>query len=147
MVFVRSAVRALIRRDERLLVACYTDAIGEWFALPGGGQNPGETLVEALLRECREETGLIVRVGRLRFVRELITDRFPSMNLPADVHQVEHIFECEEEGTASAELMLDTGQSGCRWVSLTVLRTERFFPHGILDLLDEPFVGYLGVGS
>jgi 8-oxo-dGTP pyrophosphatase MutT (NUDIX family) len=147
MAVVRSAVRALIRQDDRLLVACYTDVAGEWFALPGGGQRYGEDLAQALIRECREEAGVSVRVGRLRFVRELITARLPSRNLPADLHQVEHIFECVAEGPSSGELALDRGQSGCRWVPLALLRNERFFPREVLDMLDEPSVVYLGVGS
>ena len=35
------------------------------WGLPGGGLDPGETLHEALLRECREELGCSVDVGYL----------------------------------------------------------------------------------
>lgn len=37
---------------------------GRW-CLPGGGMDPGESAAEACAREALEETGLIVRVGRL----------------------------------------------------------------------------------
>jgi 8-oxo-dGTP pyrophosphatase MutT (NUDIX family) len=45
-----------------LLKAAYGD---EAWGLPGGGLEPGETLHEALVRECREELGCEVAVSVL----------------------------------------------------------------------------------
>jgi 8-oxo-dGTP pyrophosphatase MutT (NUDIX family) len=39
-------------------------AEGKW-VLPGGGLEPEESLADALIRECREEVGLVVEPGRL----------------------------------------------------------------------------------
>ena len=38
---------------------------GQWWDLPGGALDPGEGDAEALVREFGEETGLVVRPGRL----------------------------------------------------------------------------------
>jgi ADP-ribose pyrophosphatase YjhB (NUDIX family) len=142
---IRTAARALILRDEALLVTCYQDAEGEWFALPGGGQRHGEELRATIARECLEETGYQVHVGRLRFVRELIAARYPLPHSPPDFHQVEHIFQCEvTEEHAAAATKPDTLQSDCRWVPVTELRRARFYPRTLLDHLRNSEVVYLG---
>src|SRR6266480_6177819 len=60
----RIGVFALIfDEDQRVLLARRRDI--DWWNLPGGGMEAGETVDEALWREVREETGLEVEVERL----------------------------------------------------------------------------------
>jgi ADP-ribose pyrophosphatase YjhB (NUDIX family) len=48
---------------------------GLW-SFPGGGLEPQETLAQAVAREVREETGLIVEVGTLACVLERMGDDY-----------------------------------------------------------------------
>ena len=48
---------------EKVLLTRRTDN-GRW-CLPGGAMDPGESAAECCAREVLEETGLIVRVGKL----------------------------------------------------------------------------------
>ncbi len=60
---VRPSVSAVVCRDGRLLLQQRADG-GQW-GLPGGSIEVGETVIQALEREVREETGFEVTVGRL----------------------------------------------------------------------------------
>ena len=56
----RPTVAAIIERDGRFLVVEETDGVHpeRVFNQPAGHQDPGETMLEAVVRETREETGL-----------------------------------------------------------------------------------------
>ena len=62
---VREGVIAVIRRDGRYLVIKRSETViapGK-ICFPGGGIEPGETLRDAVVRECREELGVMVVPG------------------------------------------------------------------------------------
>jgi 8-oxo-dGTP diphosphatase len=59
----RIGVYALIFKDAQVLLALRRDI--DWWNLPGGGMELGETVEEAVCREVSEETGLEVEVERL----------------------------------------------------------------------------------
>ena len=60
----RIGVFALIFDNEGCILLGHRRDI-DWWNLPGGGMESGETVDEALCREVREETGLEVEVERL----------------------------------------------------------------------------------
>jgi len=67
----RTAVRVVVldERDQILLFRTRSPdypELGTWWELPGGGIDPGESYLDAAVRELREETGFVVgrdRVG------------------------------------------------------------------------------------
>jgi 8-oxo-dGTP pyrophosphatase MutT (NUDIX family) len=61
--YFRISVNALVFVEGRVLLAQRRDI--DWWNLPGGGMEPGETVEEALRREVLEETGLHVEPVKL----------------------------------------------------------------------------------
>lgn len=62
--------QVVIFDGECILVARHACPDREYWVLPGGAIEPGETPEEAAVRETLEETGLTVRLQRLLFVDE-----------------------------------------------------------------------------
>lgn len=73
----RIGVRAIIFKDGKLLANKFHHEGGEsaHWATPGGGLDPHETIVDGVIREIIEETGITPRVGRLLFIQQFRSER------------------------------------------------------------------------
>ncbi len=67
---VELTVLCLLRRDGEILLQRRAKADWPGYVLPGGHVEPGESIVEAVVREMREETGLTVLHPRLCGVKQ-----------------------------------------------------------------------------
>ncbi len=70
--FIRIRVAAIIVEQGRILLEKHAKDGREYWVLPGGGADVGETLSEALRRELREEIGIESETGDLAFACEAI---------------------------------------------------------------------------
>lgn len=64
----RAAVRVVVTDDRSVLLFSDTDPGrpgAKWWITPGGGIDPGESPLQAAVRELAEETGLVVEPGQL----------------------------------------------------------------------------------
>jgi ADP-ribose pyrophosphatase YjhB (NUDIX family) len=85
--------------DGRVLLIRRSDN-GFW-ALPGGCQNLGETPAECAVRECKEESGYVVRIKDLLGVWSSL--RYEYVNYPWKDNQFTHVlFQAEIIGGASS---------------------------------------------
>ena len=147
---VRSSAKAIIIDKGKLLAIMHRDEDEIWFSLPGGGQEPGETLVRSLERECLEELGVEVEVGRLRFVREYIGRNHEFAAHDYNDHQLDHFFECVHLGDQSCGLPAnpDSNQIGVSWLPIQNLDEYRLYPRVLTGLLmnshGSPDLAYLG---
>lgn len=144
----RISVKALIIQDGRILLPMHRDESGDYFILPGGGQEWGETAAAALERECREELGVDVIVGDLVGARDYIA-RHHEFAATDHAHQVELMFRCTLAGDAVPVVgaVPDPRQVGVKWLALAELESVRFYPRRLAELLVANGVvafGYLG---
>lgn len=148
---IRNAARAVIIRDEQLLLL-RKEGGGkpERYALPGGGQDTGETLQQALVRECREEIGTTVSVGRLLFVADFFKLRDTSP--PSTRHVVELMFLCHVPGdyTPASGYHPDKHQTGVVWMPLGELEQIVLYPvslgrhvHAAMQGSTESYLGVI----
>ena len=91
----RVSVRGIAFLDGRLIFA---EESSGFLKLPGGGQDEGETDLETLVREFKEETGCSVIPES---VREFgyIEEKRRSLHEDMIWHQFNHLYFCEVDGT------------------------------------------------
>lgn len=104
-----------------------SDLAGRWF-LPGGGVDHGEHPDATVVREVREETGLDVRVTR---VREVLTDVVDLPHRDVQVHTVRLVYDvevvggrlrAEPDGSSDALAVLPPNEAARLWLAPYVAR-------------------------
>ena len=139
---IRNSAKALIIRDGKMAAIKIRDAGEEWFIMPGGGQEPEETLPEAVCREVAEELGIEVACQDLLFIVEGVHGE--------SFHRVDLVFACEYIGAIpDANLHSDTNQVGIEWLEISALISQPLYPsrlrRQIMNYYEgKPYKVYLG---
>jgi len=91
--FKRTAVRAIIFKDHKL--AMIQSLKFQEYKFPGGGILDGEPMIEALIRETKEETGLLINKDSIKPYGYMIEKRKSILN-PNDVFEMDsYYYLCE----------------------------------------------------
>ncbi len=99
-VFRRPSVRGIIIRDGR--IAMIHSLKYEYYKFPGGGIEKGESNEEALVREIREESGLIVRADSIKEFG--LVRRIEKGSIDDIFIQENYYYICGTEGKTSQRL-------------------------------------------
>ena len=128
---VRSTAKAIIiHNDKVLLNKCYDKNNGHYYSLPGGGQNKYETIRDAIVRECKEETGYSVVPVRFCGICEEICDNDETREFYSQyAHKLYHIYLCKLESEIQANPTdIDDMQEYCQWVDISELNSLTMLP-------------------
>lgn len=139
---IRNSVRALIVRKNQVLLLRKRGRNGQQrYAMPGGGQDRGETLHECVLRECREEIAAKVSIVGLAHVANAFKP--VDAKLVNYRQQVEFIFHCRlpKNYKPRQGRKPDKNQVGVEWVSLDRLEKIDLRPLGMASLIRRAAAG------
>jgi len=148
---IRNAAKAITLHEGKLLLdKCYAPHMGDYFVLPGGGQNQYETMEEAIVRECLEETGYtVIPEAFVALYEEIYTCGSVRQKYPDYAHKIFHIFRCSlAENPRVTPHEQDAGQLDCVWVDLNDIHTINLQPPAVREnihhLVHAPSPLYLG---
>lgn len=157
---IRNAAKAIIIDNGKVLLnksesplddLWYGMAKGDiYYDLPGGGQNQYESLEEAVVRECLEETGFTVTVERLAAIYEEIVQNAGFRAIyEHHAHKIYFIHICHLAAEARKKATeLDLGMLGSEWIPIEDVCKLPFFPcvikDNLLRIINAEKVIYLG---
>ena len=135
---VRNSVKAIIIRNNKLLCIKKSDSAGDYYLLPGGGQNKNEAFEDTVKRECLEELGAKISVNNLRYIREYIAKNHEFKETD-NSHQVDFMFNCDLLAEPDFDLAdeKDDNQSGIEWIYLDKSNKYRIYPKDLLNRIND----------
>lgn len=120
----RPSVYGVVIQDDKVLLSKQWDG----YDLPGGGIELGETIEEALIREVREETGLIVKQGDILAAEH---DFFKLPNTESFVSSILLFYACTVVGGTLGDTDFDEEESVYakppEWVELQRVPSLKFY--------------------
>lgn len=137
---IRSTAKAIMIRNEKIILnRCFDENNGAYYSLPGGGQNKYETLQDAVIRECLEETGYkVIPTTFVALCEEICTDEKFREMYPEYMHKMYHIFRCDVSGDQPvAPTEKDSMQLSTEWIDISTLKTIRLLPKVVGDNIDK----------
>ncbi len=123
MKIIQRACGALIREDRILMVLHRTDGC-EYWTLPGGEIEPGETPEQAVIREFEEETGLAVSVHTPAFDEDMVSGHICRCFFLHETDPTKNAalgFDPEDRHLSKQDKMLQD----IRWFSLSEMREDK----------------------
>lgn len=93
----RITVRGIIFKEGTLFAQKLKDTDGErnYWCTPGGGLDPGEGVIDGLIREMIEETNIVPKVGKLLYIQQYadpykeFLEFFFHIENPEDYHTID----------------------------------------------------------
>lgn len=125
---IRPRVAVVLVEDGKILLLKHKKQDREYWVLPGGGVEFGETLEEAGVRELMEETGLEVRLMNLLFISE---------SIPPDKHRHVMNFYFQGKRIGGSEHLGDEEiLAELQWHELDDLQHLEIYPQVTNEMLD-----------
>jgi 8-oxo-dGTP pyrophosphatase MutT (NUDIX family) len=126
--------------DALLMVRFNPPDEGDHWQIPGGGSEPGESLGDCLIREIKEETGLIVKPGRFCYLAHVVVGNRVNPHM---------YFEAEPVGGALDDLSGMTSEESEWFVERRFVKRHEpleipaFPQHGVWDRVwDDRELGF-----
>ena len=132
MITLRNSIKAIIKENNKMLfIKQQAKDSGEvFYILPGGGQNGGETFIDTIKRECLEELGVDIEVGKIELIREYIGKNHEFSHKHSNIHQIEYMFSCSLKTPVDIlkATRIDPEQTGYEWIDFVELKNENIYP-------------------
>lgn len=139
-VHIRNSAKAIIIREDKVLLTKNQDEDGYFYLFPGGGQEHGETIHQALIRECIEEIGQQIEIGQLLHIREYIGKNHEYSAVDINIHQVEYYFTCKViTENHQKPTNPDSLQVGIEWLPINDLLQYRVYPKQLREYIVKHF--------